>query len=246
MDRFGELKRPDLRSIWKHEARDFTPWLAENIQRLGQALGMDLELDEREASVGEFSLDLLARDLGTGRTVVIENQSGVTDHDHLGKLLTYAGGFDAATVVWLGEQIREEHRQALERLNQRTDPETQFSGVVAEILQIDDSMPAYNFRTVVFPNEWQRTRRAKKRTSSRGDAYRDYFQLLIDELREKHGFTGARLGQPTSWFTRLRRVSRESRMVRVSQCGTLAFRRVSPIPSRPRNPLSPGARHLVA
>ena len=162
---------------------------------------MELELAEREASVGEFSLDLLATDLGTGRTVVIENQFGVTDHDHLGKLLTYAGGFDAATIVWLGEKIREEHRQALEWLNRRTDADTQFFGVIAEILQIDDSKPAYNFRAVVFPNEWQKTRRGTKPVSSRGDAYRDYFQRLIDELREKHRFTGARVGQPQNWYS---------------------------------------------
>ncbi len=201
MNEFGELKRLDLRSIWKNEARNFTPWLAKNIQRLGETLGMELELEEREASVGEFSLDLLATDLGTGRTVVIENQFGVTDHDHLGKLLTYAGGFDAATIVWLGEKIREEHRQALEWLNRRTDADTQFFGVIAEILQIDDSKPAYNFRAVVFPNEWQKTRRGTKPVSSKSDAYRDYFQRLIDELREKHRFTGARVGQPQNWYS---------------------------------------------
>jgi len=201
MSRFGELKRPDLRSIWKHEANDFTPWLAKNIQRLGEALGMELELTDKEVSVGKFSLDLLAKDLGTGRTVVIENQFGATDHDHLGKLLTYAGGFDATTVVWLGENIRDEHRQALEWLNQRTDSETQFFGVIAEILQIDDSKPAYNFRPVVFPNEWQKTRRTNKPTTSRGDAYRAYFQQLIDELRDIHKFTRARAAQPMNWYT---------------------------------------------
>ena len=158
---------------------------------------MELELEEREASVGEFSLDLLATDLGTGRTVVIENQFGVTDHDHLGKLLTYAGGFDAATIVWLGEKIREEHRQALEWLNRRTDADTQFFGVIAEILQIDDSKPAYNFRAVVFPNEWQKTRRGTKPVSSKSDAYRDYFQRLIGRTTGEASIHW-RTGWPTS------------------------------------------------
>ena len=141
MPNFSELKKVSLNEIWKHEASDFTPWLAENIQELGDALGMDLEIVDREAPVGDFSLDLLAQVEGSSRTVVIENQFKQTNHDHLGKLLTYAGGNDASVVIWVSEKIRDEHRQALEWLNQRTDTETQFFAVVVEILQIDDFKP---------------------------------------------------------------------------------------------------------
>jgi hypothetical protein len=199
----GELERMDLRSVWKNEAYDFTPWLAENIDRLGDSLGLELELVEQEKNVGDFALDLLARDLGSGRDVVIENQFSQTDHDHLGKLLTYAGGVDAGTVIWLAEKVRDEHRQALDWLNQRTDSETQFFAVVVEVLRIGESLPAIQFRPVVFPNEWQKTRRqtARRTVSKRGEAYREFFQGLIDRLREEHHFTGARAGQPQNWYS---------------------------------------------
>ena len=200
---FGKLEKIDLKEIWKNEAFDFTPWLAENIEALGEALGMDLELEEREADVGGFSLDLLARDLGTGEYVIIENQLTQTDHDHLGKLLTYAAGFNAATIIWVAESIRDEHRQTLEWLNQHTDPKTQFFAVVVEVFRIDDSKPAYKFRPIVFPNEWQKTKRqqAGSATSPRAEAYRSFFQKLIDELKEKYRFTNARVGQPQNWYS---------------------------------------------
>ncbi len=199
---FGKITRLKPTEIWSKEAHDFTPWLAENIADLGEALGMELELKEKEAAVGEFSLDLLAKDLGTGHIVIIENQLKQTDHDHLGKLLTYAAGFNASAVVWVAEYVRDEHRQALEWLNQRTDEETLFFGVMIEVLKIDDSKPAYIFKPVVSPSEWQKTRKrqAGATITEKGELYRQYFQQLIDELREKHKYTNAKVGQPQNWY----------------------------------------------
>ncbi len=201
--KFGEIKKIELKDIWNNEAYDFTPWLSENIDSLGEALGMELELTDMEADVGDFSLDLLIKDLGTGNTVVVENQLTQTDHDHLGKLLTYASGYSASTVVWISDVVRDEHRQALEWLNQRTDEETQFFGVEVEVFSIDESNPAFTFNPVVSPSEWQKSkkRQVKNTVSEKGELYRIYFQDLIDKLRENYRFTNARVGQPQNWYS---------------------------------------------
>jgi hypothetical protein len=199
----GTIKAVDIRKIWQNEATDFTPWLAENIQKLGNSLGMDLELRSQEEPVGTFSLDILAHDIGRDRKAIIENQLERTDHDHLGKLLTYAAGLDAVVAIWLAKEFREEHRQVLDWLNQRTGEDVEFYAVVVEALQVDNSLPAIQFRPVAFPNDWRKRQNAPSTstgTSPRSEAYRSYFQTLIDVLRDQYHFTGARKGQPNSWY----------------------------------------------
>jgi hypothetical protein len=203
MIELATIQKVDPRSIWIHEAHDFTPWLAENLHHLGDAIGSELELIDREADVGGFALDLLAKDLGRNVNVIIENQLATTDHDHLGKLITYASGYDAGVVLWIATEIREEHRQALDWLNQRTDSNTDFFGIVVEVIRIGESKPALQFRVAVSPNEWQKTKKQQSTTttSEKSELYRQYFQGVLDELREKHHFTSARKGQPQSWYT---------------------------------------------
>lgn len=200
----GKLLRVDPRTVWKHEAHDFTPWLAENIDMLGEVLGMELEIVDREADVGDFSLDILARDLGRDRLVVIENQLEPTDHTHLGQLITYAAGLEASVVIWVSREFREEHRQALDWLNRGDGATTEYFGVIIELLQVDDSKPAMNFRLVASPNNWSRQSKRGPgidEVSGKRLAYQEFFQQLIDELRDKHRFTNAKAGQPQNWYS---------------------------------------------
>lgn len=200
---FGALRRLTLREVWAKEAQDFTPWLVDNLAQVSDLLGLDLEFRAREAPTGRYSLDILAKEIGTNRTVVIENQITATDHDHLGKLLTYAGGHEASIVIWVAESFTDEHRQAICWLNEHTDDATEFFCVGVEVLQIDQSRPAANFKLVAAPNDWQRSRKnvAMGQVSEKYELYRQWFQGLIDELREKHHFTGARKGQPQNWHS---------------------------------------------
>lgn len=204
MTALGSLVRVDPRNVWKHEAHEFTPWLVENIDLLGQVLGLELEVVEREANVGDFSVDVLARDLGRDRLVVIENQLEPTDHSHLGQLITYAAGLEASVVIWVSRDFRDEHRQALMWLNRGDAADAEYFGVALELVQIDDSKPAVNLRVVASPNNWARQSRQGSghgEVSSKRASYQQFFQQLIDELRETHRFTNAKAGQPQNWYS---------------------------------------------
>lgn len=160
MDKLGRMTRiTDLRSVWPHEANDFTKWLAEedNLSLLGDSIGIELELEERESSVGSFSVDILAKENGTNRRVIIENQLEDTNHDHLGKLITYASGKGAEVIVWIVKKARDEHRQAIEWLNQHTDNNIGFFLLEIELWQIGDSKKAPRFNVVEKPNDWSKT-----------------------------------------------------------------------------------------
>lgn len=194
-----------VRDIWKHEAHDFTLWLLENAEVLGEALGMDLELTEAERRVGGFALDLIGTDLSTNAVVIVENQLEQTDHSHLGQLLTYAGGTDPATIVWCAPTFREEHRAALDWLNEHTDEDTRFFGVEIAAVRIDDSRPAPLFRVVAKPNDWTKqlhTERAVATPSPKSLAYREFWDELLARVRAEHpSWTRSTVGSTQSWIT---------------------------------------------
>ena len=155
----GRLERVDLRTAWKNEATHFTPWLAEedNIALLGETIGLELEVQGQEQSVGPFKADILCKNTEDNSLVLIENQLEKTDHTHLGQLLTYAAGLKAVTLVWIAERFTEEHRAALDWINEITDEGFHFFGLEIELWKIGDSPLAPKFNVVVQPNEWART-----------------------------------------------------------------------------------------
>ncbi len=159
MIELGTLERVDLRQIWTTEAGHFTPWLARenNLRLLGEAVGIELELEAQEKSVGPFRADLLCKDTATNDWVLIENQLERTDHTHLGQLLTYAAGLKAVTIIWIANPFTEEHRAALDWLNEITDTRFNFFGLEVELWRIGDSPFAPKFNVVCKPNDWSKT-----------------------------------------------------------------------------------------
>lgn len=155
----GKLESIPLREAWENEASQFTPWLAqpENIALLAEALDMELEVTAREQSVGSFSADILCKDAATDQTVLIENQLERTDHTHLGQIITYAAGLGAKTVIWVSAKFREEHRAAMDWLNENTADTLQFFGVEVELWRIGNSPYAPKFNVVSKPNDWSKT-----------------------------------------------------------------------------------------
>jgi hypothetical protein len=163
----GQLKEiKDLREVWPHEALDFTPWLAEenNLALLADAIGLDITVDETESKVGDFNVDIYASETGTERKIIIENQLEETNHDHLRKLITYASGKGADIVVWIVKRAREEHRAAIEWLNNHTDENISFFLIEIKLYKIGDSAPAVKFEVIEKPNNW--AKEIKKHTSS--------------------------------------------------------------------------------
>ena len=164
----------DLRQVWPKEAADFTPWLAEeeNIAILADMVGMDITVNETESSVGDFNVDIFASETGTDRKIIIENQLEDTDHDHLGKLITYAAGKSADVIIWIVKNAREEHRAAIEWLNNFTDDRIGFFLCEIKLYQIGNSNPAVKFEIIEKPNDW--AKEVKKNDSATQTQWQRY------------------------------------------------------------------------
>lgn len=162
--KMGKLKEVDIRKLWGHEQYDFSNWLANNLEELNDAIGLTLSEVEKEVYVGAYRCDLVGQDEVSGEKVIIENQLETSNHDHLGKIITYASGLDASVIVWIVKEAREEHRSAIEWLNNNTDTNINFFLIEIHAYQIGDSEYAPKFEVVEKPNDF--IKNAKKQSGS--------------------------------------------------------------------------------
>jgi hypothetical protein len=180
----AEIDEHELRSVWENEERDFTQWLTENIELLGAELGIEIEDARAEETIGDFSADIVAREMNTGDTIVIENQYNKTDHDHLGKLLTYSAGKRAGFTMWLAEEFRPEHRSVLEWLNESGPKDVKFFAIKPRIVSVGASEKrGFEFEVVVEPNDWEREITDESLTETE-KSYNDFFGELVDAYAE--------------------------------------------------------------
>lgn len=201
----GTLVPVSLREAWKHEANDFTPWLAEtdNLNALADALGLsELVHVATEHWVGDFKLDILCTD-GDDQ-VIIENQLDKTNHTHLGQIIAYAAGVGARKVIWVAESFRPEHAAALEFLNENTTDTLSFFAVEVELWRIGDSPLAPKFEVVVKPNDWVKSSREQTRAASSASPTKQLQQkfwiALIDRLAAKAPHIRPQKPRPQHWL----------------------------------------------
>lgn len=206
MSELGIIKKvDDLRSVWKHEAHDFSKWLAreENLALLSDTIGIDIVLEELESAVGGFNVDLYATEEGTGRKIIIENQLEDTNHDHLGKIITYASGKGAEVIVWIVKRARDEHRLAVEWLNQHTDSNIGIFLLEIELWQINDSPLAPKFNLVERPNDWAKTVKAVEGVSDTKRLQMEFWQAFGEYAFSNSDFAQKfkkRKAQPQHWY----------------------------------------------
>jgi hypothetical protein len=203
---FGKLEKVDLRKGWNHEAYDFTQWLAqpENIQILSDEIGIDIDVIETESRVGDFFVDIYAQDNFTQETIIIENQLEKTNHDHLGKIITYASGLDAKTMIWIFKEIKAEHRQAMDWLNEITDDTMSFFAIKLELWKIDDSKYAPKFNIICSPNHWSKTVRQSKNEKEFTETEMfnfSFWENYTDYIENNSKILKSRKASPQSWYS---------------------------------------------
>lgn len=184
--KLGKLTEVNIRELWRHEQYDFSEWLSkdENLEMLSDEIGLTLTDVSKEVFVGSYRCDLVAKDETTGIKVIIENQLEATNHDHLGKLITYASGLDANVIIWIVKEAREEHRSAIEWLNNNTNKDISFFLMEIRAYKIEDSLPAPKFVIIEKPNDFVKTANASlnNRELSKSQAERLTFWNRFNEV----------------------------------------------------------------
>lgn len=197
----SRLQKVPLRELWKHEAHGFTHWLAENLDFLGEALGFEITLVEREATAGPFSADILAEDTD-GNYVIIENQLEPTDHDHLGKLITYLSNLEAKKAIWITSAPRPEHEKAIHWLNETLPADTAFYLVKLEAYRIDNSSPAPLLTVVAGPSpESKQVGIQKKELAERHLLRMEFWKQLLEKARTRTPIFANRNPTDNNWIS---------------------------------------------
>ena len=191
MVKLGKMQEVDIREIWKHEQYDFSKWLSaeENINELGNILNLSLTDVKTEQFVGGYRCDIICKDEITGKSVLIENQLEQTNHDHLGKIITYASGLDASVVVWIVSEAREEHASAIEWLNNHTDDNLAFFLIEIHAYTIGDSNTAPMFKIIEQPNDFARSVKAAAVNGELSEAQqrRQEFWTMFNDVLDQRG-----------------------------------------------------------
>jgi hypothetical protein len=205
MPDFASLEAQDVREYWKHEANDFTPWLADQIRdepvsELEDTLGLDLEVIEEEKSVGRYNVDILAEVVDDNRNVVIENQLNSSDHDHLGKSIAYASGVDADIIAWIAPRFYDEHRDAMQWLNENSREGVNLFAIRLEVWRIGESEPAVRLNPVVEPSEWkEKAQRSKDELTETQQLREEFWTSFRDHIEENSIPLSARK-PPTTYY----------------------------------------------
>lgn len=202
--KLGKIVKVDLREVWKHEALDFSKWLSENenISYLNEAIGLNLVDIQTEKSVGGFKCDIVCRDEFTDKIVIIENQLESSNHDHLGKIITYASGLEASVIIWIVKNAREEHSSAIEWLNNHTDQSVSFFLIQLEMIKIGDSEPAPQFVIVEEPNEYSKNlkKTIQSTITSGSEAGRLEFWSNFNEVLKQRNEFNIRKASTDHWY----------------------------------------------
>lgn len=206
MPTFGSLESQEVREYWSHEARDFTPWLAneiraDSVSELEDTLGLDLEVTEEEKSVGRYNVDIVAEVVDDNRQVVIENQLDSSDHDHLGKSIAYASGVDADIIVWIAPKFNDEHQDAMQWLNENSREGVDLFAVRLEVWKIGDSKPAVRLNPVTEPSEWkEKAQRPEGELSDTKQLQEEYWTEFRDRIEDSDTPLSARKPKPQHWY----------------------------------------------
>lgn len=199
----AKLQKIDPRDFWSKEL-DFTSWLAEEgLDLLSEAIGVDIKLIKTEANTGNLRVDILAEEESSGRKIIIENQLEDTNHDHLGKIITYASGYDAEIIIWIVRDVREEHQRAVEWLNEHTDEKTGYFLIKIELWQIEGSNPAPKFDVLVSPNEWAKAIKASPAGGELSDTklqQLDFWTKFKGSVRMKDTHIRLQTPRPQHWY----------------------------------------------